>query len=116
MNLEKINNIINYIKSYNLEVVNLDWWYISWIEKRIQEECWWQVKAIIYKSLDKEQPWYYIKTLSNSNKYGDQESLPKEWLNNKIPWLKFIHNWRFIALFDNLENLNQALLKFNYIK
>jgi len=96
-----INNIINDNLNNDEEYIIIDD-YIPWIEKEIGENL--KNKFyIIYKSSDPKSPWYYIKSLNN----WQQKLLSNEILKNKedIQWLKFIHTWRFIALFDNLENL-----------
>ena len=117
LNKEKIENIINNIEDYEIlpNIIYIEN-YIPWIEKYLnwiknKDYLW-----IIYSNSNPEW-WYYIKSITKSNQVWDYKKLPQDWVENKnlIDWLLFCHPWRFLALFNNIDNLllNIKMSKFN---
>ena len=80
--------------------------YINWIEKILYWETINYVDYIVY-------PWewdrYNIKTIKKGIQYWEHVALPKEWLINSPEWMIFCHNGLFIAQFDNLDTLLNAI-------
>lgn len=115
------NHILNLIETYQQQILDkqlfysefIEWnnyqifsKYIVWIDTLLYENSIDYVEYIIY-------PWenntWYVKTMQKWNQFWDWVKLPNEWLvmspNNMI----FCHTWLFIAQFNNVEDILNAL-------
>jgi len=62
----------------------------------------------------KDEVWnikYRINTVSTGQWFENRIPLPDYWLYVDVEWLLFCHKWLFIAEFNNLYNLNEAIKK-----